>query len=90
MVVLESRAADGQGAGHGLHEMDSSIVFEIDRILELNDKETLISFMGNEINARWVTREELAKQGLNDMIRDWRTKGPMMRCLRGSTTLGNS
>ncbi len=68
VVALESRTADGQGAGRGFHEMDSSIVFEIDRIMELNDKEALIRFMGNEINARWVTREEMGKQGLNDMI----------------------
>ncbi len=35
VVALESRTADGQGAGRGFHEMDPSIVFEIDRILEL-------------------------------------------------------
>ncbi len=52
VVALESRTADGQGAGRGFHEMDSFIVFDIDRIMELNAKAALISFMGNEINAR--------------------------------------
>ncbi len=58
--------------------MHSSIVFEIDRILELNDKESLISFMGNEINARWVTREEMDKQSLNDMIDDFLTTAKLL------------
>ncbi len=48
--------------------MDPSTVLQIDRILEPNDKQVLLSFMGNEINARWVTREELNKQGLSDRI----------------------
>ncbi len=64
VVALESRAEDSQGAGRGYHEMDPSILLEIDRILELNDKEALISFMGNELNARWVTRDDMDKQGL--------------------------
>jgi hypothetical protein len=71
LVAVESRTAVGQGAGRGFHEMDSTIVFEIDRILELNDNVALISFRGNEINARWVPREEMLKQGLNDMIADF-------------------
>ncbi len=36
-----------------------------------NDKEALISFMGNEINALWFTREEMENQDLNDMIADF-------------------
>ncbi len=32
--------------------MDASIVFEIDKVLEVNSKAALISFMGKEINAR--------------------------------------
>ena len=75
VVALESRVSDGQGSGRGFHEMDPSIVFEIDRILELNDKEALISFVGNEINARWVTRAEMAKQGLGDLIADYLDAG---------------
>jgi hypothetical protein len=51
--------------------MDPTIVFEIDRILELNEKEALVSFMGGEVNARWIPREELASQGLNDLIADF-------------------
>jgi hypothetical protein len=87
-VALGSRTSDGQGAGRGFHEMDSSIVFEIDRILELNDKEVLISFMGNEINARWVTREEMAKQGLNDMIVDF-LDGSQATLVLATTTGGS-
>ncbi len=51
--------------------MDPTIVFEIDRILELNEKEALVSFMGSEVNARWITREEMSNQGLNDLIADF-------------------
>ncbi len=62
LVALESRTSDGQGAGRGFHEMDPTIVFEIDRILELNEQEALVSFIGSEINARWITREEMARR----------------------------
>ncbi len=44
--------------------MDPSIVFEIDRMLDLNPKEALDSFVGNEQNA-WVLREDLEKQGIS-------------------------
>jgi hypothetical protein len=70
-VVLESRVSDGQGAGIGFHEMDPSIVFEIDRILDLNDKQVLLSFMGKEVNARWVQRADMMAQGLDDFIADF-------------------
>ncbi len=52
LVALESRPSHGQGAGKGYHEMDASIVFEMDKVLEVNSKEALISFMGNDIDAR--------------------------------------
>jgi hypothetical protein len=71
VVALESRVSDGQGAGRGFHEIDPSIVFEIDRILELNDKEVLLSFMGKEMNARWATRADMTAQGLCDLIADF-------------------
>ena len=71
VVALESRVSDAQGAGRGFHEMDPSIVFEIDRILDVNDKEVLLSFMGNEMNARWVPRADMTAQGLNDLIADY-------------------
>ena len=51
--------------------MDPSIVFEIDRILDINDKEVLLSFMGNEMNARWVPRADMTAQGLDDLIADY-------------------
>jgi hypothetical protein len=71
VVALESKATDGTGAGRGFHEMDPSIGFEIDRILELNDKEVLLSFMGKEMNARWVPRADMTAQGLDDLIADF-------------------
>ncbi len=52
-VALEPRNADGVGAGHGYYEMDTTIAFEIAKVLELTAKEALISFMDNELNARW-------------------------------------
>ena len=76
VVALESKVADGVGSGRGLHLMDPTIVFEIDKILEVNDKEALVSFMGNEINARWVSRADLAKQGLNDLLADFLDGSP--------------
>ena len=51
--------------------MDPSIVFEIDRILDVNDKEVLLSFMGSEMNARWVPRADMTAQGLDDLIADY-------------------
>jgi hypothetical protein len=71
VVALYSRVSEGQGAGRGFHEMDPSIVFEIDRILDLNDKEVLLSFMSNEMNARWVPRADMTAQGLNDLVADF-------------------
>ncbi len=71
LVSLESKAADGQGAGRGYHKMDASIVFEIDKVLEVNSKEALISFMGNEINARWIPRTDLEQQGPSDLLADF-------------------
>ena len=53
-MSLESKVADGQHEGRGYNEMDPSIVFEIDKILEGTKKAALVSFMGNEINARWI------------------------------------
>jgi hypothetical protein len=70
VVALESHASDGSGAGRGFHLLDRTIVFEIDRVLEVNDKEVLISFLGNEINSRWVTREVMSEQGLDDLVAD--------------------
>jgi hypothetical protein len=71
VVALESHASDGSGAGRGFHLLDPTIVFEIDRVLEVNEKEVLISFLGNEINSRWVTREVLSEQGLDDLVADF-------------------
>ncbi len=75
VVALESHVSNGSGAGRGYHLLDPTIVFEIDRILEVKDKEVLVSFMGNELNARWVTREELSEQGLDDLIADFLDSG---------------
>ncbi len=36
-----------------------------------SDKEVLLSFMGSEINGRWVTRERMHKQGVKDLIADY-------------------
>jgi hypothetical protein len=51
--------------------MDASIVFEIDKVLEGNSKETLVSFMGNEIFVWWIPRTELEQQGLSDLLADF-------------------
>ena len=48
VVALESRVSDGQGAGRGFHEIDPSIAFQIDRILDLNARRCC--------SASWVTR----------------------------------
>jgi hypothetical protein len=71
-VALESHAADGQGAGRGLHEMDSALVHEIDCIVELGKQGALVRFLGNEINDRWVSLEEMERQGLSDLLADYR------------------
>ena len=71
VVALESHVSDGGGAGRGFHLLDPTIVFEIDRVLEVNEKEVLISFLGNEINSRWVTREVMSEQGLDDLVADF-------------------
>ncbi len=42
--------------------------------------------MGNEMNARWVTWEEMNKQGLNDMIADFLDSSPAT--LISATTTG--
>ena len=76
LVSLESKVADGQGAGRGYHEMDPSIVFEIDKILEVTKKAALVSFMGNEINARWIPRADLETQGLGDLLADFLDSSP--------------
>jgi hypothetical protein len=47
VVALESHVLDGQGAGRGLHLLDPTIVFEIDSILDVNETEALVSFMGD-------------------------------------------
>ncbi len=39
--------------------MDPSLAFEIDRVLEVSAKEALLIFVGDEQNARWVSREDL-------------------------------
>ena len=72
VVALESHAADGQGAGRGLHEMDSALVHEIDCIVELGKQGALVRFLGNEINDRWVSLEEMEHQGLADLLADFR------------------
>ncbi len=36
--------------------------------MEVNIKEALISFMGNETNARWMPRTDLEQQGLSDLL----------------------
>ena len=41
--------------------MDPSIVFEIDKILEVTSKAALVSFLGKEINARWIPRADPEK-----------------------------
>jgi hypothetical protein len=76
LVALESKAVDGGGAGRGFHEMDPTIVFEIDKILEVTKKAALVSFMGNEINARWIPRADLETQGLGDLLADFLDSSP--------------
>ena len=39
--------------------------------MEVNEKEVLISFLGNEINSRWVAREMMSDQGLDDLVADF-------------------
>ena len=56
--------------------MDPSIVFEIDKILEVTSKAALVSFMGKEINARWIPRADLEKQGLGDLLADFLDSSP--------------
>jgi hypothetical protein len=52
LVSLESKVADGQGAGRGYHEMDRSIVFEIEKVLEVTNKAALVSFLGKADGSR--------------------------------------
>ena len=56
--------------------MDPSIVFEIDKILEVTSKAALVSFLGKEINARWIPRADLEKQGLGDLLADFLDSSP--------------
>ena len=72
-VVHEAKAADGVGAGRGYHEMDSSLTLEIDRIVDVNRHSALVRFVGTELNDRWVTLEEMHKQGLADLLADFHT-----------------
>jgi hypothetical protein len=68
---MEAHASDGSGAGRGLHILDPTIVFKIDRVLEVNDKEVLISFLRNGINSRWVMRKVMSEHGLDDLVADF-------------------
>jgi hypothetical protein len=71
LVALEAQSSEGSGASRGFHLLDPTVVFEIDRVSEVNEKEVLISFLGNEINSRWVTREVMSEQGLDDLVADF-------------------
>ena len=52
--------------------MDSALVHEIDCIVELGKQGALVRFLGNEINDRWVSLEEMEHQGLADLLADFR------------------
>ncbi len=67
--------------------MDASIVFEIDKVLEVNSKAALICFMGNEINARWIPRADLEEQGLGDLLADFLDSSQSM-LISGTKTKG--
>ncbi len=86
LVSLESKVADGMGAGRGYHEMDPSIVFEIDKVLEVTSKAALVSFMGKEINARWIPRADLEKQELGHLLTDFLHSSPSTLISATSTT----
>jgi hypothetical protein len=85
-VSLESKVADGTGAGHGYHEMDPSMVFEIDKVLEVTSKATLVSFLGKEINACWMPRADLEKQELGDLLADFFDSSPATLTSATNTT----
>ena len=72
-VALAHAAADGVGAGRGIHLMDSSEMLEIDRIVDMNSTRTkaLVRFVGNERNERWIAAAVLREQHLGDLLSDY-------------------
>ena len=67
--------SDGSGVGRGFHEIDSTLVQEIDRIVALGPKGALVRLVGSETNDRWVALEEMKRQELGDLIACFTDRG---------------